>query len=146
MRSEEQTLGALTQPLSPGFIVGIGLNVQQSAKALAAARLLKATSLSQFAAHPLDTHAVAAELIRQLDGHYELLHQGDLRTLEAYWREHLGLLGRQVIAECHDANYRGQLIELSFRGVNLVCQDTSSLVLAPERIQHLREADDPPGE
>ena len=74
--------------------------MQQSAAAFAAAGLPEATSLTQFVAHPLDTHAVAADLIRQLDARLRRLCQGDLATLETGWKERLGLLGKHVVAEC----------------------------------------------
>lgn len=125
---------------SPCFVVGIGLNVQQSAATFAAAGLPEATSLSQFTAHPLDTHTIAANLIRQLDRDYDALSQGDLATLETRWKQHLGLLGKHVVAECHDTTHHGRLIELSFRAVELARPGMSPLVLAPERIQHLWEA------
>ena len=130
---------------SPWFIVGIGLNVQQNAATFAAAGLPEAASLAQFAAHPLDTHAIAAALIRQLDLDYDALCHGDLGTLETRWKEHLDLLGKRVVAECHDGAHHGRLIELSFRGVELTRPGQSSLVLAPERIQHLYQADEPAG-
>jgi BirA family biotin operon repressor/biotin-[acetyl-CoA-carboxylase] ligase len=122
---------------SPYFIVGIGLNVQQSAATLAAAGLTEATSLVPFAAHPLDTHAIAIDLIHQLDCDYDALCQGNLEPLEACWKERLNLLGKQVVAECRDATHHGRLIELSFRGVELAQPGGPSLVLAPERIAHL---------
>ncbi len=100
-------------------VVGIGLNIQQSAEMFAEARLPDAISLAQFTASPLDTHAMAAELICQLDRDYDVLCQGNLGTLEASWKEHLGLLGKQVIAECHDGTYRGRLRDMSFQGVEL---------------------------
>ncbi|HEY7315636.1 MAG TPA: hypothetical protein VH643_40280, partial [Gemmataceae bacterium] len=127
-------------PRSPCFIVGFGLNVQQSAATFATAGLPEATSLARFAVGPLDTHAVAAALIRQMDRDYDLLCQGDLGTLEASWRQHLALLGKHVIAECHDAMYHGRLMELSFRGVELARSGEPSRILVPERIRHLWEA------
>lgn len=123
------------------MIVGIGLNVQQSAATFAAAGLPEATSLAQFAAGPLDTQAVAAALIRQLDRDYDALRQGDLNTLETSWKHHLDLVGKQVAAECHDGTHHGRLIELSFRGVELAREGKRLLVLPPERVQHLREND-----
>jgi BirA family biotin operon repressor/biotin-[acetyl-CoA-carboxylase] ligase len=120
-------------------VVGIGLNVQQSAEMFAEAGLPDATSLAQFTASPLDTHAVAANLIRQLDRDYDGLYQGDLGALEANWKAHLGLLGKQVVAECHHGTYRGRLLELSFHGIELARPGEPSLVLAPERIQHVWE-------
>jgi hypothetical protein len=67
----------------------------------------------------------------------------DLGTLEASWKEHLGLLGKQVVAECHDGTYHGRLVGLSFRCIELAGPGEASLVLAPERIQHLFEAAEP---
>jgi len=136
----ENVLGALTQTRSPWFIVGIGLNVQQSTVTFAAAGLSEATSLSQFTTHPLDTYSVAADLIRRLDCDYDALCQGDLATLEMRWKQHLGLLGKHVVAECHDGRHHGRLIELSFRAVEFARPGMPTLVLAPERIQHLWEA------
>ena len=127
---------------SPYFIVGIGLNVQQSASTFAAASLPEATSLARFAAHPLDTHTIAIDLIRQLDCDYDALCQGNLEPLESCWKERLDLLGKQVVAECRDATHHGRLIELGFRGIELERPGGSSLVLAPERIEHLRAAAD----
>jgi BirA family biotin operon repressor/biotin-[acetyl-CoA-carboxylase] ligase len=132
--------GSVKTSRSPWFIVGIGLNVQQSAAAFAAAGLPQATSLAQLAVHPLDTHAVAADLIHQLDQDYEALCQGKLGPLETCWKEHLGLLGKDVIAQCPEAAHRGRLIELSFRRIELTRPGAPALVLAPERIQHLYEA------
>jgi BirA family biotin operon repressor/biotin-[acetyl-CoA-carboxylase] ligase len=125
-------------PSSPWFVVGIGLNVQQCA----AAGLPQATSLAQFSDHPLDTSAVAADLIRQLDSDYDALRQGDLSTLETCWKQRLELLGKDVIAQCQDGTHHGRLIELSFRGVKLARSSGSPLVLAPERIRRLCDAVD----
>jgi BirA family biotin operon repressor/biotin-[acetyl-CoA-carboxylase] ligase len=128
---------------TPCFIAGIGLNVQQSAATFAAAGLPEATSLAQFNASPLDTHAVAANLIRQLDRDYDRLCQGDLGTLETCWIERLDLLSKHVVAEYHDARHHGRLIGLSFRAVELARPGEPSLVLAPERVQHLWEDTEP---
>ncbi|HEY7330357.1 MAG TPA: biotin--[acetyl-CoA-carboxylase] ligase [Gemmataceae bacterium] len=129
-------------PRSPWFVVGIGLNVQQSAASFAAAGLPEATSLAQFANTPLDTHSVAADLIRELDYDYEALCQCDLSTLETRWRKRLSLHGKNVLAECQDATHHGRLIELSFHSVELARSGGPSLILTPERIRHLHEAAD----
>lgn len=127
------------------FVVGIGLNVQQNAATFDAAGLTEAISLAQLTAHPLDTHAVAADLIRQLDRDYDALCQGNLARLETHWRQHLGLLGKQVVAECADATHHGRLIDLSFHGIELALAGERSLMLVPERIQHLSDASECPG-
>src|SRR5579871_5247028 len=72
------------------MVVGIGLNVQQSAEHFAAAGLPEATSLAQCTTAALNTRTVAVALIRQLDRDYDLLCRGDLGTLEASWKLHLG--------------------------------------------------------
>jgi BirA family biotin operon repressor/biotin-[acetyl-CoA-carboxylase] ligase len=133
---------ARQEPRSPWFVVGIGLNVQQSAAAFAAAGLPEAISLAQFADHSLDTYRVAADLIHQLDSDYDAFCKGDLSTLEMTWRERLGLQGKNVLAYCQDATHYGRLIGLSFRSVELVRSGSPSLVLAPEKIRHLHEATD----
>jgi BirA family biotin operon repressor/biotin-[acetyl-CoA-carboxylase] ligase len=122
-----------------GTVVGIGLNVQQTAEHFAQAGLPDATSLRLHAAPftPLETAAVARELIRQLDTEYDLLCAGETAALEACWKWHLGLLGKQVVAECPDGTYRGRLLDLSFAGVELERAGTLPLVLEPEKIQHL---------
>lgn len=122
------------------MIVGIGLNVQQGAETFAAAGLPEATSLAQWTPLPLDTQTVAADLIRQLDTDYDLLLRGDLFPLESDWKARLGLLGKHVVAECADAAHHGRLLALSFDTVEISRPNQNSLILPPERIQHLREA------
>jgi BirA family biotin operon repressor/biotin-[acetyl-CoA-carboxylase] ligase len=123
-----------------GTVVGIGLNVRQTAEQFAEAGLYEATSLQQHraaAVPPLETAAVARELIRALDAEYALLCEGDTATLESRWKWHLGLLGKSVVAECHDDVERGRLLDLSFDGVELERPGTIPLVLPPEKILHL---------
>src|SRR5713101_829618 len=69
-----------------GTVVGIGLNVNQSAESLTAAGLIQAASLSILVGRTLDTRQMAQLLIRQLDDEYEPLCQGDRTTLEACWK------------------------------------------------------------
>jgi BirA family biotin operon repressor/biotin-[acetyl-CoA-carboxylase] ligase len=123
-----------------GTVVGIGLNVRQTAEHFTAAGLPDATSLSLHAppSIPLETAVVARELIHQLDAEYDLLCAGEQSALEACWKWHLGLLGKPVVAECHDGIYRGRLLDLGFTGVELEQPGGLPLVLQPERVQHLR--------
>jgi BirA family biotin operon repressor/biotin-[acetyl-CoA-carboxylase] ligase len=134
--------GILIEQGGNAVVAGIGLNVRQSAETFAAAGLPEATSLAQFPAQPLATSDVARLLLHRLDEEYDLLCQGDLGTLEACWKWHVGLLGRQVIAECHDGNHRGRLREMGFDGVVLEPPGSAPVVLRPERVQHLHPAPD----
>jgi BirA family biotin operon repressor/biotin-[acetyl-CoA-carboxylase] ligase len=121
-----------------GTVVGIGLNVHQSAEAFAAAGLIQAGSLAMFTDGAPPTRDVACLLLRQLDEEYERLCQGELGTLEACWTWHTGLLGKRVVVESHDAEYRGRLREQSFDGLDLEVPGGESLRVIPELVQHLR--------
>jgi BirA family biotin operon repressor/biotin-[acetyl-CoA-carboxylase] ligase len=120
-----------------GTVVGIGLNVQQTAEDFAAAELPQATSLAQFSSHDLDTAAVAREVLAQMDEQFAALVDGDLAIVEACWKWHLGLLGRPVAAECHDGVVRGRLRALTFAALELEQRDGTTQVLVPEKVLHL---------
>jgi BirA family biotin operon repressor/biotin-[acetyl-CoA-carboxylase] ligase len=119
-----------------GTVVGIGLNVNQQADTFAAAELTEAGSLAVFAERTFDVREIARLLIRQLDEEYDLLHAGDFAGLEARWKRRLGLLGKQVTAECHDRVHRGRLLDVAFEHVELETAD-QRLHLLPETILHL---------
>jgi BirA family biotin operon repressor/biotin-[acetyl-CoA-carboxylase] ligase len=119
-------------------VVGIGLNVNQSAASFTEAGLTEAGSLALFAGTPLDRAQVARLLLAHLDEEYERLCQGDLDTLEACWKWRLGLLGKQVEAECPDGMHRGRLREVSWEGLELERPDGSALRLLPETVRHLQ--------
>jgi BirA family biotin operon repressor/biotin-[acetyl-CoA-carboxylase] ligase len=124
-------------------VAGIGLNVRQSAEAFAAAGLPEAASLSQFSTTALQTPQVARCLIHRLDEEYDRLCAGNLAALEAGWKSHIGLLGREVIAEGADENHRGRLRDLTFDAVELDVHGGGHRSLRPERVLHLRLAAGP---
>jgi BirA family biotin operon repressor/biotin-[acetyl-CoA-carboxylase] ligase len=124
-----------------GTVIGIGLNVRQSADELARVGLPGATSLAQHAPAPPETAEAARLLVRQLDEDYDRLCQGDRATLEACWKWHLGLLGRQVRARCLDGTEQGDLVELGFDGARLRRPDGTAVVLPPEAVLNLDEVD-----
>ena len=64
------------------------------------------------------------------------LRDGELATLEECWKWHLGLLGKEVRAECLDGEQYGRLLEVAFDGV-VLGQPDGERVLPPECIQHL---------
>jgi BirA family biotin operon repressor/biotin-[acetyl-CoA-carboxylase] ligase len=119
-------------------ICGIGLNLNQMAEQFDAAGLEQAGSLALFTGREYDCDEMARRLISQLDEEYDRLCEGDLHTLESCWQWRLGLLGRQVIAECRDGERRGRLIELGWNGI--VLQTGEDLLrLVPEAVRHLHE-------
>jgi BirA family biotin operon repressor/biotin-[acetyl-CoA-carboxylase] ligase len=120
-----------------GTVVGIGLNVNQSAESFAAAGLIEAGSLAALAGHPFDVPEIARRLIRRLDAEYTRLVGGDLASLEACWKERLGLLGKQVVVEGAQAVHDGRLVDLTFDAAVLQLGDGEALRLVPEAIKHV---------
>lgn len=123
---------------SRGTVVGIGLNANQSAESFQQAGLTEAASLAVFSARPFDTHALAQLLIEQLDEEYVRMCDGDLATLEACWKWRIGLLGKPVLAECHDGTHWGRLVEMGWDGLHLEMASGECLCLQPETVRHLR--------
>jgi BirA family biotin operon repressor/biotin-[acetyl-CoA-carboxylase] ligase len=120
-----------------GTVAGIGLNVNQSAETFAAAGLTEAASLAVFTGERRDCGETARRLLRHLDEQYDALCGGDLHTLEACWKRRLGLLGKEVIAECADGPHAGWLADVTWDGVDLERPDGSSERLRPEAVTHL---------
>ena len=124
-------------------VVGVGLNVRQPAAYFAECGLPHGTSLAQLTDADLDARSAAEALLVTMDEEYGRLLDGDLATLEACWKWHVGLLGRDVIAERYDGpTHRGRLRELGFDGVELEEPGAAPLVLPPERVRHLEAADE----
>jgi BirA family biotin operon repressor/biotin-[acetyl-CoA-carboxylase] ligase len=126
-----------------GTVAGIGLNVNQALATFEAAGLPEATSLAAATGHSFDCEQVTLSLIRRLDAEYRLLLGGEVGSLEARWREWLGLLDQTVTVECHDGDVSGRLLELGFAGVVLELPGGRPRQLAPEMIRQLRPGRSP---
>jgi BirA family transcriptional regulator, biotin operon repressor / biotin---[acetyl-CoA-carboxylase] ligase len=126
-----------------GTVTGIGLNINQPAAYFAAAYLPLATSLALETGQAYDCADMARLLIRELDEQFDRLYQGDVATLEASWKRHLGLVGKQVAAEGANEEIRGRLRELTFAGLELERADGTLLHVSPESVRQLREAGAP---
>jgi BirA family biotin operon repressor/biotin-[acetyl-CoA-carboxylase] ligase len=121
-------------------VVGIGLNLNQTAAEFAVAGLPDATSLAILAGQPIDSRAALAAVVRHLDDEYDRLMSGERVPLEADWKWRIGLLGRQVVAERSDGStVVGRLRDLSFDGIELE-SDGGIRVLKPEEVRHLTAA------
>ncbi len=99
-------------------VVGIGLNVGQSAEFFAQAGLPTATSLVQQGA-VIRTVEVARRLLLELDSGWSALERGELDPLESQWKGHLGLLGQRVMVEGAGSSRTGRLREVGFDGLLL---------------------------
>jgi BirA family biotin operon repressor/biotin-[acetyl-CoA-carboxylase] ligase len=125
-----------------GAVVGIGLNVNQTPEMFATAGLELGVSLRMVSRREWDVAQVAKQLISRLDEEYKHLLAGDWHTLEACWAWRIGLLGKNVVVECVDGWHAGRLVDLTFEGLELDQADQGRLVLQPERIKHLTEANE----
>jgi BirA family biotin operon repressor/biotin-[acetyl-CoA-carboxylase] ligase len=120
-----------------GTVAGIGLNVNQSASAFVEAGLPEAASLAVFTDEQRDCAAVARNLLHQLDEQYDTLCGGDLMTLEACWKWRLGLLGKNVTAECHAETHVGRLLDVSWEALELETA-IGRRFIRPETVRQLR--------
>ena len=135
---EQRTTSHSDFPLAT--VVGIGLNVTQSAEMLAKAELPDAASLASLSGRTLVYEDVAKELIRQLDEQYDLLLESDFHTLESLWKGGLGLLGQDVLVEGIKQQYRGRLLDVTLTELDLELENGERLRLMPEAIRHLYPA------
>jgi BirA family biotin operon repressor/biotin-[acetyl-CoA-carboxylase] ligase len=126
------------ETIEPHAIIGIGLNVNQSADDFAAAGLPDATSLSISAGQRLNAQEITDLLIGNLDMQYGGLLEGRLADLEARWASGVGLLDQPITAELMDGTaVRGRLATMSLRGLTLLQGDGETRHLQPEEVRHL---------
>jgi BirA family biotin operon repressor/biotin-[acetyl-CoA-carboxylase] ligase len=117
-------------------VVGIGLNVTQSAAVFADAGLMEAASLAVFAERTFDCRQVAEELLVGLAEEYHRLVREDHVPLESRWREYLGLEGLHVSVECVKESVQGRLEKVSFNALEM--EASGNLVrLQPEEVRHV---------
>jgi BirA family biotin operon repressor/biotin-[acetyl-CoA-carboxylase] ligase len=116
-------------------IVGIGLNVWQTAADLA--DLPQAGSLALCCERPPACDVMARELITQLDEQYDRLSNGDLETLEAAWRSALRLLGQRVVVETHGGLHPGCLTAVGWDGLVLDEDGGPTRQFVPEAVLHI---------
>jgi BirA family biotin operon repressor/biotin-[acetyl-CoA-carboxylase] ligase len=135
---EQRTTGHADFPLAS--VVGIGLNVAQSAEFFAQANLPDAASLASLAGRALTFEDAAMALVEQLDGWYQRLLDGDLATLEAIWKRRLGLIGKPVLLETAQQTQPGELLDASFAGVDFREATGHVVRLPPEAIKHIHRA------
>jgi BirA family biotin operon repressor/biotin-[acetyl-CoA-carboxylase] ligase len=124
-------------------IIGVGLNVNQSAADFAAAELPDATSLAEVAGQPFEIEHVARNVLLSLDRDYSLLASDQVANVETRWKQRLGLLGLPVVVELNDGrSIRGQLRQLSLIGVALALADGSNPTFFPEQVRRIERASD----
>jgi len=128
-----------TGPDKIAAVVGVGLNVTQSAATFAEAGLLEAASLAFFSSQSFDCRQIAEELLMRLSEEYHRLTRGDLGPLENRWKQLLGLSG-QVSVECVKETIQGKLVDVSFAGLELEIGE-ERICLQPETVRHIERAE-----
>jgi BirA family biotin operon repressor/biotin-[acetyl-CoA-carboxylase] ligase len=117
-------------------VVGIALNVTQSAAVFAEAGLMEAASLADFSEKSFTCRQVAEDLLLRLEEEYQRLRDGDLASLEDRWQKRLGLTGLQVSVESVKETIQGRLLDVSFKGLMLEVRG-EKVWLQPEAVRHM---------
>lgn len=102
------------------LILGIGVDVNLSARDFAAELRRSATSLSLETGSPLDRAALAAAMLRELDHDYACLGRGEFAVLADQWENRCSTLGRQVVIRIGDRKIEGRAEALDAEGALLV--------------------------
>jgi BirA family transcriptional regulator, biotin operon repressor / biotin---[acetyl-CoA-carboxylase] ligase len=132
---EQRTTSHADFPLAT--VVGIGLNVTQSAEMFAHAGLPDAASLTSLSGLSFVYEDVTKTLIQHLDEKYHPLLNGDLQMLESLWKRRLGLVGKNVVVEGVREVHRGRLLDVRLNGVDLDVGGGEVLRLVAESIRHV---------
>lgn len=117
-----------------GFLVGIGVNCNRTRFPPDLEHT--ATSVALATGHTMDRHRFLLDLAVELDACVADLAAGRTAPWEGRFRDHLGVLGRNVVITTAGGESRGRVVGLDFRGLRL--EDGRSLPLGT--IQGLRVA------
>lgn len=122
------------------IVVGIGLNLNQTAADFQNANLPDATSLSLESSEVISRDAAAKVLLQKLDERYEQVRDGDWHDLETNWIDWMALADKWVAVEHADGSTRsGRVINLAFDSIVLEFLDRNIERILPERIRQIRE-------
>jgi BirA family biotin operon repressor/biotin-[acetyl-CoA-carboxylase] ligase len=136
----KKVCGLLIEQHASTVILGIGLNLTQTADEFAQAGLLDAVSLGMISGKVIDTRTAAEVVLRRLDREYDRLLSGERVKVEADWKWRTGLLGRQVNVELRDGStVTGRLHEMGFDGLELAMGEGAFRLVLPETVSHITE-------
>jgi BirA family biotin operon repressor/biotin-[acetyl-CoA-carboxylase] ligase len=139
--SGKKVCGILIEQHGPAAVIGIGLNLTQSADEFAAAGLPHAASLASVSGKGTDLRTAAETVIRRLDQDYGRLRTGERTEVEADWKRRIGLLGRSVRLDRMDGStLRGRLLEMEFDRLLIELPGGSLEGVIPETVRHLTGA------
>ncbi len=133
-----------TRPaLSPEvWILGVGLNVNQTLADFPPELVPSATSLRIAAGRPLDRTALAGAALDELGGWYEAFERKDLHLIESAWTELSYTLGRTVKIAEGETTYTGRVLGLSpLEGLLVQLTKGGLKTFPPERASLRLESD-----
>jgi BirA family biotin operon repressor/biotin-[acetyl-CoA-carboxylase] ligase len=134
----KKVCGLLIEQHATAVILGIGLNLTQTADEFATAGLPDAASLGMVSGKAIGTRTAAEVVLRRLDREYDRLVSGERVAVAADWKWRTGLLGRQVNIELRDGStVTGRLHEMGFDGLEVEVTDGYFRVIPPESVAHI---------
>ena len=135
----KKVCGILIEQHAATAIIGIGLNLNQTADEFAEAGLPDAASLTQVSGGGFEPRTAAEVVLRRLDREYDRLLTGERVAVEADWKWRVGLLGRPVAVELTDGTtLSGRLREMGFDGLELDTGELLPRLILPETVRNLR--------
>lgn len=124
------------------IVVGIGLNLNQTATDFQNANLPDATSLSLESGRPISRDDAAEMLFQKLDARYEHVRDSHWHNLETTWVDWVALTDQSVTVEHTDGSTSaGRVANLSFAGIMLESESGQLQQIQPERIRHILMCD-----
>jgi BirA family transcriptional regulator, biotin operon repressor / biotin---[acetyl-CoA-carboxylase] ligase len=127
--------GILIEQRRQVFVVGIGINVNQTADELQAAALPKAISLRAACDREFSTEAVAADLMQNLDRrHNDVLNGHHSQVLEK-WATAMRIHGSQVKVDHPDGEAVGRVVSIDFDELRLESPAGTALTLNLNHVQ-----------
>jgi BirA family biotin operon repressor/biotin-[acetyl-CoA-carboxylase] ligase len=125
-------------------VVGIGLNVNQTADDLGTMQLTEASSLFLCSGRRYDVSQIARTLIQELDDSYAQIRSGVLSDLESRWQNYLDITNREVVVTYHEAVRRGHVRKLDSEALELELPQGGLVHVRPESITklHVVESDE----
>jgi BirA family biotin operon repressor/biotin-[acetyl-CoA-carboxylase] ligase len=119
-------------------VVGIGLNLNQTADEFADAGLPDATSLLLLSSKVTELRSAVETVVMALNAEYRRLLGGERVAVEADWKWRTGLLGRQIALERMDGTFlHGRLKEMSFDALELELPGGEVRAIVPETVLHI---------
>jgi len=117
--SRGKVCGILIEQRHSVWVIGIGINVNQTALELRASALPEAISLRAACNREFSTEIVAADLMQHLDSQYNEVLRGNHEHVLQKWVTAMRILGSQVEVHHPDGEAIGRLLAIDFDELKL---------------------------